>query len=93
MINLIDFEDLNFFDDNPNFIKSIYDSRYKDTIYSIKKIGRNWVIYIIDEEIGFFEVLDNYSSKKKAIEAIESGSLKKELFEQYYIYKRLREIL
>lgn len=92
MISLIDFENLKFFEANEGFIKSIYDNRYKDTIYSIKKIGNDWVVYIIDEETGFFQT-DGYSSKKSAIEAIESGKLKKEIKEQYFLYKRLNEII
>ena len=92
MISLIDFEDLKFFEKNKDFIKNIYDNRYKDTIYSIKKIGSHWVVYIIDDEIGFFQT-DGYYSKKSAIDAIESGKLKKEIKEQYFLYKRLNEIL
>ena len=63
MISLIDFENLNFFEANEGFIKSIYDNRYKDTIYSIKKIGSHWVVYIIDEEFGFFQTNGYYSKK------------------------------
>lgn len=92
MISLIDFENLKFFETNEGFIKSIYDNRYKDTIYSIKKIGSHWVVYIIDEEVGFFQT-DGYYSKKSAIDAIESGKLKKEIKEQYFLYKRLNEII
>ena len=92
MIKLNNFENLKFFEENEGFIKSIYDNRYKDTIYSIKKIGSQWIVYIIDEEVGFFQT-DGYYSKKSAIDAIESGKLKKEIKEQYFLYKRLNEII
>lgn len=92
MISLIDFENLKFFEDNPKFLKNVNDGRYKDTIYSIVKIMSKWVVYIIDNEIGVFETFA-YDTKTSAIEAIESGKLKKEIKEQYFLYKRLNEII
>ena len=92
MISLIEFDDLNFFRLNPNFLKKINDSRYKDTNYSIVKDGSYWTVYVIHDELGVFET-NGYSTKKSAIDAIESGKLKKELFEQQILYNEIIKVL
>ena len=51
MLSLIEFDDLNFLELNPNYIKKVYDNRYKDTNYSILKIGSSWVIFVIKEDL------------------------------------------
>lgn len=93
MLNLIEFDNINFLKDNPNYIKWVYDHRYKDTNYSIIKCGSIWTIYIIDENFGIFELLEGYRTKKKAIEEIESGNLKRKITEQKILYDKLLEVL
>lgn len=92
MIKLIDFQDLNFFHDNPDFLKKINDNRYNETNFSIVKRISDWVIYVIDDENGVFETFA-YNTKQSAIDSIESGKLKKEIFEQKILYDRLAEVL
>ena len=94
MLSLIEFDNINFLKDNPDYIKWVYDHRYKDTNYSIIREGKNtWVIYVIDDNIGIFELLEGYKTKKKAIEEIESGNLKRKIFEQKFLYDKIVEVL
>ncbi len=94
MLSLIEFDNINFLKDNPDYIQWVYDHRYKDTNYSIIQEGRNtWAIYIIDDNLGIFELLDGYRTKKKAIEEIENGNLKRKLFEQKFLYDKIIEVL
>jgi uncharacterized protein YegP (UPF0339 family) len=92
MLSLIEFDDLNFLELNPNFIKKVCENRYKDSNYSIMKDGSYYVVYVIKEDLGIFEVM-GYHSKKSAINAIESGSLKKELFTQQLYYNEISKVL
>lgn len=92
MISLIEYDDLNFFELNPNFLKKINDNIYKDTNYSIIKDGSYWIIYIIDKDLGIFET-NGYSTKKSAIKAIESGELKREIFTQQLLYNEIVKVL
>ena len=94
MLSLIEFDNINFLKDNPDYIKWVYEHRYKDTNYSIIQEGRNtWAIYIIDDNLGIFELLEGYRTKKKAIEEIETGNLKRRLFEQKFLYDKIVEVL
>ncbi len=94
MLSLIEFENLKFHKDNPDYIKWVYDHRYKDTNYSIIQEGRNtWAVCVIDDNLGIFELLEGYRTKKKAIEEIESGNLKRKLFEQKFLYDKIIEVL
>ena len=94
MLSLIEFDNINFLKDNPDYIKWVYDHRYKDTNYSIIQEGRNtWAVYIIDDNLGIFELLEGYRTKKKAIAEIESGNLKRKLFEQKFLYDKIIEVL
>ena len=94
MLSLIEFDNINFLKDNPDYIKWVYDHRYKDTNYSIIQESKNtWVIYVIDDNLGIFEFLEGYRTKKKAIEEIESGNLKRKIFEQKFLYDKIIEVL
>lgn len=94
MLSLIEFDNINFLKDNPDYIKWVYDHRYKDTNYSIIQEGRNtWAVYVIDDNLGIFELLEGYRTKKKAIEEIESGNLKRKIFEQKFLYDKIIEVL
>ena len=94
MLSLIEFNNINFLKDNPDYIKWVYDHKYKDTNYSIIQEGRNtWVIYVIDDNLGIFELLEGYRTKKKAIEEIKSGNLKRKIFEQKFLYDKIVEVL
>ena len=94
MLSLIEFDNINFLKDNPDYIKWVYDHRYKDTNYSIIQEGRNtWVIYVIDDDLGIFDLLEGYRTKKKAIEEIESGNLKRKIFEQKFLYDKIIKVL
>lgn len=94
MLSLIEFDNINFLKDNPDYIKWVYDHRYKDTNYSIIQEGRNtWAVYIIDDNLGIFELLEGYRTKKKAIAEIESGNLKRKIFEQKFLYDKIIEVL
>ena len=94
MISLIEFDNINFLKDNPDYIKWVYEHRYKDTNYSIIQEGRNtWAVYVIDDNLGIFELLEGYRTKKKAIEEIESGNLKRKIFEQKFLYDKIIEVL
>ena len=94
MLSLIKFDNINFLKDNPDYIKYVYDHRYKDTTYSIIHENKNtWVIYVIDDNLGIFELLEGYRTKKKAIEEIESGNLKRKIFEQKFLYDKIVEVL
>lgn len=92
MISLIEYDDLNFFELNPNFLKKINDNRYKDTNYSIVKDGSYWSVYVIDDDLGIFET-NGYSTKKSAIRAIETGELKREIFTQQLLYNEIVKVL
>ena len=92
MISLIEYDDLNFFELNPNFLKKINDNRYKDTNYSIVKDGSYWAVYVIDDDLGIFET-NGYSTKKSAIKAIETGELKREIFTQQLLYNEIVKVL
>lgn len=94
MLSLIEFDNINFLKDNPDYIKWVYEHRYKDTNYSIIQEGnRLWAIYVIDDNLGIFELLEGYRTKKKAIEEIENGNLKRKLFEQKFLYDKIVEVL
>lgn len=94
MLSLIEFDNINFLKDNPDYIKWVYEHRYKDTNYSIIQEGRNtWAIYVIDDNLGIFELLEGYRTKKKAIGEIETGNLKRRLFEQKFLYDKIIEVL
>ena len=94
MLSLIEFDNINFLKDNPDYIKWVYDHRYKDTNYSIIQEGRNtWAVYIIDDNLGIFDLLEGYRTKKKAIEEIESGNLKRKIFEQKFLYDKIIKVL
>lgn len=94
MLSLIKFDNINFLKDNPDYIKYVYDHRYKDTTYSIIHENKNtWVIYVIDDNLGIFELFEGYRTKKKAIEEIESGNLKRKIFEQKFLYDKITEVL
>ena len=94
MIRLVEFDNINFLKDNPSYVKRVYEHRYKDTNYSIIQEGKNtWVIYVIDDNLGIFELFEGYRTKKKAIEEIESGKLKRKLFEQKFLYDKIIEVL
>lgn len=94
MISLIDFNNEKFLKENPNYVKWVYHHRYKDTNYSIIQEGRHtWAIYIIDDDFGIFELLEGYRTKKKAIEEIESGSVKRKILEQKFLYDKVVEII
>ena len=94
MLSLIEFDNINFLKDNPDYIKWVYDHRYKDTNYSIIQEGKRfWAVYVIDDNLGIFELLEGYRTKKKAIEEIESGNLKRKIFEQKFLYDKIIEVL
>ena len=94
MLRLIKFDKIKFFKDNPDYIKYVYDHRYKDTNYSIIQESKNtWVIYVIDDNLGIFELFEGYRTKKKAIEEIESRNLKRKIFEQKILYDKIVEVL
>ena len=94
MLSLIEFDNINFLKDNPDYIKWVYEHRYKDTNYSIIQEGnRLWAIYVIDDNLGIFELLEGYRTKKKAIEEIETGNLKRRLFKQKFLYDKIIEVL
>ena len=94
MIRLVEFDNINFLKDNPDYIKWVYDHRYKDTNYSIIQEGKRlWAVYVIDDNLGIFELLEGYRTKKKAIEEIESGNLKRKIFEQKFLYDKIIEVL
>ena len=94
MLSLIEFDNINFLKDNPDYIKWVYEHRYKDTNYSIIQEGnRLWAIYVIDDNLGIFELLEGYRTKKKAIEEIETGNLKRKIFEQKFLYDKIVEVL
>ena len=94
MIRLVEFDNINFLKDNPSYIKRVYEHRYKDTNYSIIQEGnRLWAIYVIDDNLGIFELFEGYWTKKKAIEEIESGNLKRKLFERKILYDKIVEVL
>ncbi len=94
MLSLIEFDNINFLKDNPDYIKWVYEHRYKDTNYAIIQEGnRLWAIYVIDDNLGIFELLEGYRTKKKAIEEIENGNLKRKIFEQKFLYDKIIEVL
>ena len=94
MLSLIEFDNINFLKDNPDYIKWVYEHRYKDTNYSIIQEGnRLWAIYVIDDNLGIFELFEGYWTKKKAIEEIESGNFKRKMFERKILYDKIVEVL
>ena len=94
IISLVEFEDLKFHENNPGYIKKIYDHRYKDTNFSIIQEGKTtWIIYVIDEEVGIFELLDAYRTKRNAIEDIESGRLKIKLAQEKILLEEIIKVI
>ena len=90
IISLVEFEDLKFHENNPGYIKKIYDHRY----FSIIQEGKTtWIIYVIDEEVGIFELLDAYRTKRNAIEDIESGRLKIKLAQEKILLEEIIKVI
>lgn len=92
MIVLDKFSEMDSFLNPGKFLASIYDNRYKDTNYSIVKGGKYWTICVIKENLGIFSVI-GYTTKKRAIKAIESGELKEMVLAQRSLYNEIAEVL
>jgi len=78
----------------PEYFDEILSKRYKDTPFAIvkEKIGKMWSVFIIidnDHIVGYMQ----YWTKGDAIEAIESGEIKKSISREFKSLTIIHEFL